>query len=326
MRKSKILITGASGCVGQYTADWLIKNSDAELLLWVRDPNKLTAIPKDHERVRLLVGDLRSPKTFAKELSSVNKVIHTATAWGDPNRAYQVNVKAVKELLNLLDPNIIEQIIYFSTASILDRNLTPLEGANLYGTEYIKTKALCLQQLERHVLAKKIIAIFPTLVFGGQIDGKSHFPTSYLTAGLSEACKWLWLARWFKAYSRFHFIHASDIAFVCGYLAINQPTLNSHGLLKKLVLAQPETSIDNAVDALCEWKGVKKTPKIPLKNWLVQLLIRILPIVMTDWDLFSVKQRHFTHDPITNPETFNGHSHARNLQQVFADAGLESKK
>ncbi len=28
MKSSKILITGASGCVGQYTADWLLKNSN----------------------------------------------------------------------------------------------------------------------------------------------------------------------------------------------------------------------------------------------------------------------------------------------------------
>ena len=123
MKKSQILITGASGCVGQYIASWLIKNSDAELLLWLRDPEKLTAIDRNHSRVKLLVGDLREAKKFQKELSKVNQVIHTATAWGDPERAYQVNIVAVKNLLKLLDQNIIEQIIYFSTASILNKNL-----------------------------------------------------------------------------------------------------------------------------------------------------------------------------------------------------------
>jgi nucleoside-diphosphate-sugar epimerase len=53
---SRILITGASGCVGQYTAAWLLEHSDAELLLWLRDPAKLTAIAADHPRVRLLGG------------------------------------------------------------------------------------------------------------------------------------------------------------------------------------------------------------------------------------------------------------------------------
>ena len=147
---ARILITGASGCVGQYTASWLLENSDAELLLWLRDPSKLTAIDPSHPRVHLLVGDLRDSDAFAAELKTVNRVIHTATAWGDPERAQQVNVVAVKRMLSLLDPNKLQQVVYFSTASILDRHLQPLPEALAYGTEYIQTKAQCLQDLERH--------------------------------------------------------------------------------------------------------------------------------------------------------------------------------
>ena len=123
MKKTQILITGASGCVGQYTASWLLKNSEADLLLWLRDPAKLKAIDVNNPRVKLLVGDLREANNFENQLATVNRVIHTATAWGDPERAYQVNVKAVKSFINLLNPNNLEQIIYFSTASILNKNL-----------------------------------------------------------------------------------------------------------------------------------------------------------------------------------------------------------
>ncbi|PTT96855.1 NAD-dependent epimerase, partial [Pseudomonas sp. HMWF031] len=196
---ARILITGASGCVGQYTAHWLLQNSDADLLLWLRDPSKLTAIQANNPRVRLLVGDLRETDRFASDLATVTRVIHTATAWGDPERAHQVNVVAVKRLLALLNPNLIEQITYFSTASILNRHLQPLPEALAYGTEYIQTKAQCLSDLEQHPLAEKIVAVFPTLVFGGRVDGTSPFPTSYLTEGLAEASKWLWLARFLRA-------------------------------------------------------------------------------------------------------------------------------
>ena len=102
---ARILITGASGCVGQYTTSWLLENSNAELLLWLRDPSKLTAVPADHPRIQLMVGDLRDTDRFATELASVNRVIHTATAWGDPERAQQVNVVAVKRMLSLLNPS-----------------------------------------------------------------------------------------------------------------------------------------------------------------------------------------------------------------------------
>ena len=188
---TRILVTGASGCVGQYVSRWLLEHSDAELLLWLRDPTKLTAVDPNHPRIKLLVGDLRDADPFASELATVQRVIHTATAWGDPERAEQVNVLAVKRLLQLLNPAVLEQFIYFSTASILDRHLRPLPEALAYGTEYIQTKARCLRDLEEHPFATRIIAVFPTLVFGGRVDGTSPFPTSYLTAGLAEASKWL---------------------------------------------------------------------------------------------------------------------------------------
>ena len=71
MKQSKILITGASGCVGQYITSWLINNSDAELILWLRDPKKLTAIEPNHPRVKLIISDLRQVNEYKNELSNV---------------------------------------------------------------------------------------------------------------------------------------------------------------------------------------------------------------------------------------------------------------
>ena len=325
MKNEIILITGASGCVGQYIVNWLIENSNSELFLWVRDPKKITSISLENPRIKVLVGDLRQSKKFKKELSEVNRVIHTATAWGDPKRAKEVNIEAVKNLLNLLNPSNIKQIIYFSTASVLDRNLNLLPEAFTYGTEYIQTKAQCLTELEAHKLSTKIIAVFPTLVFGGRLDGKSKFPTSYLTEGLRDAFKWIWLARWIKVFSRFHFIHAADIAFICGYLATShfepaQPSPESN--IKKLVLGQPQTNIDIAIKTLLEWKGMRRVPQIPLWTWLIELLTILLPIQITNWDRFSLRQRHFIHEPITTPETFGGQSYAKTLNQVLHNSGL----
>ena len=322
---ARILITGASGCVGQYTTAWLLEHSDAELLLWLRDPSKLSAIPLDHPRIKLLVGDLRETDRFATDLGSVNRVIHTATAWGDPERAQQVNVVAVKRMLSLLDPDKLEQVVYFSTASILNRDLQPLPQALAYGTEYIQTKAICLGQLEQHPLAQRCVAIFPTLVFGGRVDDTSDFPTSYLTAGLRDACRYLWLAKWLRADASFHFIHAADIAQVCCHLALNphQPNPEAgQGAVRRLVLGQPAVSVDQTVAELCRWRGVWRPPGIPLWNWLIQLLIKILPIEMNEWDRFSIRQRHFVHQPISPPERFGMTSHAATLEAVFEDAGL----
>jgi nucleoside-diphosphate-sugar epimerase len=208
---TRILITGASGCVGQHIAEQLLRETDAQLLLWLRDPDKLTAVPADHPRITLLVGDLRDPEPHRAAIASATRIIHTATAWGDPERAQQVNVVAVKQMLAATDPAVLEQVVYFSTASILNQDLELLPEAMAYGTEYIQTKAQCLGQLEQHPLAERIVAVFPTLVFGGRVDRGGPFPTSYLTEGLKEGARWLWLAKWLRADASFHFIHAADI-------------------------------------------------------------------------------------------------------------------
>jgi nucleoside-diphosphate-sugar epimerase len=262
-------------------------------------------------------------------IASASRIIHTATAWGDPERARQVNVVAVKEMLAAANPAVLEQVIYFSTASILNRDLELLPEAMAYGTEYIQTKAQCLQQLEQHPLAERIVAVFPTLVFGGRVDGSGRFPTSYLTAGLKEGARWLWLAKWLRAEASFHYIHAADIARVCVHLATQPHQANpepGQGAVRRLVLGQPLVSVNNTVQRLCRWRRSWYPPMgVDLQGWLIEGLIKLLRIEVNAWDRFSIRQRHFVHQPVSPPERFGLVSHAPTLEAVFEDAGLPQR-
>ena len=326
---ARILITGASGCVGQHIADLLYRETDAELLLWLRDPSKLTAVPAADPRITLLVGDLRDVEPHRAQIASATRIIHTATAWGDLERAQQVNVVAVKQMLAATNPEVLEQVVYFSTASILNKDLQLLPEAMPYGTEYIQTKAQCLEQLEQHPLAQRIVAVFPTLVFGGRVDGSGVFPTSYLTAGLKEGARWLWLAKWLRAEASFHFIHAADIARVCAHLATNPHQANpeaGQGAVRRLVLGQPAVTVNETVKRLCRWRrGWYPPVGLDLRGWLIEGLIKLLRIEVNAWDRFSIRQRHFVHDPISPPERFGLVSHAPTLEAVFEDAGLKHR-
>ena len=323
---ARILITGAAGCVGQYTAEHLYRHSDAHLLLLLRDPSKLKAVPANDPRITVLVGDLRELEPHAQAIASATRVIHTATAWGDPERAQQVNVVAVKRLLQLLDPQRIEQIIYFSTASILDRHLRLLPQAMAYGTEYIQTKAQCLQDLEIHPLADRIVAVFPTLVFGGRVVPGDPHPTSYLTAGVKEAIPWLWLAKWLRTDASFHFIHAADIATVCAHLATTPHGPNpepGQGAVRRLVLGQAPISINRTVATLVRWRrGWYPPVGLDLRGWLIEGLIKLLRIEVNAWDRFSIRQRHFVHEPVSPPERFGLTSDAPTLESVLERAGV----
>jgi hypothetical protein len=58
----------------------------------------------------------------------------------------------------------------------------------------------------------------------------------------------------------------------------------------------------------------------------VELLIKLLRLEVTPWDRFSIRQRHFVHEPISPPERFGLVSHAPSLEAVFADAGLPRRR
>ena len=152
----------------------------------VRDKSKLPLSVQTNARVKLIISDIRESHKYKNEISQINYLIHTATAWGNPRRTYEVNIKAFEELLEMLDIKKLEKIIYFSTASILDTNTELMRESLIYGTEYIKTKYECYERLRESSYAEKTFAIFPTLVFGGTLGRKSKYPVSYLTGGLKE--------------------------------------------------------------------------------------------------------------------------------------------
>ncbi len=321
MAIKNLLITGSNGCVGQYLIDWFLKNTRFRLYLMVRDKNKLPLSIQKNKRIKLLICDIRECYRFSKEISQINFLIHTATAWGDPKRAYEVNIKAFEELLGMLEKNKLEKIIYFSTASILNKQTELMRESLTYGTEYIQTKYKCFERLKKSTFAEKTFAVFPTLVFGGTLNKRSKYPVSYLTSGLKEINKWLWLARFLKLNSKFHFIHANDIAKICGFLIKNHKEDNYKGF-KKFVLGQNYISIDDAINILLKRNRMNRYFSIPLTKKIMKILLRVLPIQTTPWDNFSIKKYDFNHVPITNPETFNLESHAKSLQDVLRLAKL----
>ncbi len=323
MAIKNLLITGSNGCVGQYLIDWFLKYTRFRLYLMVRDKNKLSLSIQKNKRIKLLICDIRECHRYRKEISQINFLIHTATAWGDPKRAYEVNIKAFEELLGMLNKNKLEKIIYFSTASILNKDTELMRESLTYGTEYIQTKYRCFERLKESSFAKKTFVVFPTLVFGGTLNKRSKYPVSYLTSGLKQINKWLWLARYLKLNSKFHFIHANDIAQICGFLIKNYKESKYKGF-KKFVLGQNFISIDNAITILLKRNQMNRYFSIPLTKGIMKILLKVLPIQTTPWDSFSIKKYDFNHDPITNPETFNLKSHAKSIQDILRLAKLPS--
>ena len=107
-------MTGASGCIGHYIAENLIQNTEHELFLLVRNPDKLKFDYQCRSGIHIIQGDLRNIEEHSNLLQQdINVAILVATAWGGAAEAYEINVVKTLALLNLLNPDICEQVLYF---------------------------------------------------------------------------------------------------------------------------------------------------------------------------------------------------------------------
>ncbi|XFA72493.1 NAD(P)-dependent oxidoreductase [Thermosynechococcaceae cyanobacterium Okahandja] len=290
----RLLITGATGCIGQYITEALITQTDHELFLFVRNPAKLTVDPQQRPGVHLIQGDLLDLSPLAPLLPTLDGVILTAAAWGNKN-AFAINFEQTCALLQQLDPQRCQRVFYFSTASILTRQMTPLPEAATLGTAYIRSKYECLQAIETLPVGDRVVELFPTMVFGGGTDGKRP---SFITKGMRQALKWLWLARFFRVEASFHFVHARDIAQVVLYL-IEHP---EYPVPRRVALGNPAITVNELLTQLCQAHNLPIYFQIPLTPALVNFFIKVFRIQMSPWDYFCLNYRNFSCDTILNPQ------------------------
>ena len=318
----RIFITGASGCIGHYIVENLINQTDHELYLFVRNPDKLQFDWQNCSRIKLLTGDLRDIEEYSDLLlKEINIAILAATSWGGAIEAYDVNVVKTLALLKMLNPSICEQVLYFSTASVLDRNNQLLPEAKELGTDYIRTKYQCLSQLSKLEISDRITALFPTLVFGGD----KNKPYSHLTSGLPDVIKWLDLIRCFKVDGSFHFVHGQDIAQIVTYLIQNPQTLvpeENDQTTKYLVLGNPAVTVNDAIAKICQYFNKKIYFRIPLYIWLVNIFVKLFRIQMDSWSYFSLNYRHFTHKKTITPASFGLTNYCSTIADVMKISGL----
>jgi nucleoside-diphosphate-sugar epimerase len=318
MNPKRIFMTGASGCIGHYIAEALIQNTNHELFFLVRNPSKLKFNYEARPGITILQADLRQIESFGDLLKTMDVAILTAAAWGGEQETFDVNVLKTLRLMELLDPQICQQVLYFSTASVLDRNNQPLKEARQLGTDYIRSKYDCLARLEKLAIFPKITTLFPTLVLGGD-DNK---PYSHISPGIAVVVKWFDIIRFLQADGSFHFVHARDIAQVVQYL-VEHPSNESR---QKLVLGNKCTTVNQAVEEVSRYLGKKIYFRIPLTLWLANLIIAVFRIQMAAWDRFSMNYRHNTYQNLVNPETFGLTTYCPTFTDILKISGIPGKK
>lgn len=308
-------MTGASGCIGHYLVETLIQETQHDLFLLVRNPDKLKIDYSVRPGVTLLQGDMRDIEQFSDLLKTIDFAILTATSWGGPQEVFDINVVKTIRLLNLLDPNICQQVIYFSTASILDRNNQPLKEAGDIGTDYVRSKYVCFRQLAKLAIAPNIVTLFPTLLLGGD----AQKPYSHVSSGIAKEAKWLNLLRFFSIDGSFHYIHAKDIAQLVWYLIENPLTEDEP---HELVLGNPAIAADQAIEEGCAYLNKPIYFRIPLTQTLLDFIFALLRIKVAAWDRFAIQYRHFVHQNPITPASFGMPTYCSSVADVLKLSGV----
>jgi nucleoside-diphosphate-sugar epimerase len=319
MAAKRIFITGASGCIGHYIVDALIRETNHDLFLLVRDPQKLQFDYNFRPGITIIQGDMREIEQVGRLLKTIDCAILIATSWGGTEETQDINVTKTIRLLNLLDPALCQQVLYFSTASILRHDHQPLLEAGEIGTDYIKSKYQCHQQLGKLAIAPQITTIFPTLVFGGD----AQKPYSHISAGIGDIVKWMNLIRFFKADGSFHFLHAEDIARVVLYLLAHPPEPNDP---HEFVLGNPALTADQAVEQVCAYLKKKILFRIPLSIHWANFFIKVFRVQMAEWDRFCIDYPHFTYDHPINPDSFGLVAYCPTVKDLLRVSGIPRRR
>jgi nucleoside-diphosphate-sugar epimerase len=318
MKRKRILITGASGCIGHYITETLIKNTDHELHLLVRHPEKLGFDYNARPGINIIKSDLRDVEKLADFFKTIDVAILAATSWGGIQEVFDINVVKTIRLIQFLSPEKCEQVIYFSTASILDQNNNLLKEAGQLGTDYIRSKYECMWELSRLTNLPPITSVFPTLVLGGD----ANKPYSHLSSGVPEVVKWINLIRWFKADASFHFMHGADIAEVIRHLVENPQKSKEK---RKFVLGNPKINVNQAVEESCAYLKKKIFVRITLSPALADFLIVVFQIQMAAWDRFCLEYRHFSYKDPLNPQSLGLPVYCANIADLLRLSGVPGK-
>ncbi|MGD1943264.1 MAG: NAD-dependent epimerase/dehydratase family protein [Leptolyngbyaceae cyanobacterium] len=311
----KVFITGASGCIGHYLVEQLLAETPHKLVLLVRNPAKLLFNWQDEPRIEVIQDDIRNIAAYADLLATVDTAILAATSWGGAPEIYDINVTGNHELMALLNGDRCRQVLYFSTASILDSNNLPLPEAGEIGTDYIRSKYQCYLRLPELAIYPKITTVFPTLVFGGDKDK----PYSHISAGIQDVTRWMGLIRFLKADGSFHFAHGRDIALVVSHLVDHPPSPQA---ARQVVIGNPALTLNRTVEEACHYLGLRIFFRIPLSLWLADRIIDGFNIRMAEWDRFCLNYRHFVYNDPVHPEKLGLQPYCPTIADLMRVSGV----
>lgn len=183
----KVLVTGATGFVGQGLVKFLVENCNSEVNAMVRSAHFAQDIlPR---KVRLFQGDVQNDDEVRKAMRDCEVVFHLAALTGvwakDPNLFYSVNVEGTRTVMEAAIELGVKKVIVTSTAGVMGRspakdvivdektNKIPTL-ASLYDRSKLQGEKVAFSFLERGL---PVVVVNPTRIYGPGANRESNSVT-----------------------------------------------------------------------------------------------------------------------------------------------------
>lgn len=268
----KIFLTGATGYVGCYVARLLLKEGHTVHAL-CRNPEQLEI---KHPNLIPYKGDITNQDSIEKAMRGCEQIYHLAAfakPWAkNPEIYFEMNVDAVKTILELAWEMNISKIVFTSTAGVLgpSENRAVKESDPRIGEEFNEYEAskTIAEKLCKDFVTKKnmdIVIVSPTRVYGPGPENESNSITKLLK--LYDEGKWKTIPGDGKKIG--NYVHVEDVAM--GHLL----AMKNGKAGEKYTLGGENLSYDDFFEWIRKVTG-KKYQFYHIPVWLIMLGGRLM--------------------------------------------------
>lgn len=180
----KAFVTGATGFLGSYIVDNLVKEGD-EIFVLVRKNSDISYL-KRYKNINYIYGDLHDKELLFNGLKGIDVVYHSAakvTDWGEKKEFYKVNFLGSKNILEASIKANVKRFVYISSPSVVFdyTNQINIDESYPYPKKYANYYSETKGEAEKIILASnnvngmKTVALRPHAVWGPR-DMKGFLP------------------------------------------------------------------------------------------------------------------------------------------------------
>lgn len=202
----KILITGATGFIGQHLLEELKSDEVSIRIISRKQSHSLWCANKNFET---FTGDLSDKSSLEPAFREVDIVINLAAELREPGRYHETNIQGVENLIELSEKNKVKKIIHLSSTGVVGMQYSrkkvvinaqsPCHPQN----EYERTK-LQSELLLRTQNTTDVVILRPTNVFG------ENHPRKYLLEFLQRVKSGVAIPR--TRESTVNYVYVKDVA------------------------------------------------------------------------------------------------------------------